>query len=88
MKSAVGSLVRGSTELYASHNRSLWFAQPQLRKPVCSGIATAAVIDLVAEDDLQKRCVGQLLSPGQGDALGQGGGHGSQFEVLVRRFIG
>ena len=41
--------------------------------------AVSAAVDLVCEDDLQEGSVVQLLPAGQGDALGQGGGHGSQL---------
>ena len=41
-----------------------------------------AAVDLVAEDDFQKGSVVQLIPAGQGDTLGEGGGHGSQLEPL------
>ena len=42
--------------------------------------AVGAAVDLVAEDDFEEGSVVQLVPTGQGDALGQGGGHGSQLE--------
>ena len=48
--------------------------QPHLDAPV------GPAVDLVAEDDFQEGGVVQLLPAGQGDALGQGGGHGPQLE--------
>ena len=52
---------------------------PEFDAPVGPAVDLVAE-DLVAEDDLQEGCVVQLLSSGQGDALGQGGGHGAQLE--------
>ena len=54
-------------------------AQPEFQA------AVGAAIDLVAEDDLQEGSVVQLVPTGQGDAFGQGGGHGSQLEPLEQR---
>ena len=42
-------------------------------------------VHLVCEDDLQERGIVQLLPAGQGDALGQGGGHGPQLEPFEQR---
>ena len=47
--------------------------------------ALSATVHLVAEDDLQEGCVVQLFTAGQGDALGQGGGHWPQLETLEQR---
>ena len=47
--------------------------------------AVSAAVNLVAEDDLQEGGVVQLLPARQGDALGQGGGHGPQLEPLEQR---
>ncbi len=44
-----------------------------------------AAVDLVGEDDLQEGGLVQLLPAGQGDALGQGGGHGPQLQTLEQR---
>ena len=44
--------------------------------------AVGPAVHLVAEDDLQEGSVVQLFPAGQGDAFGQGGGHGAQFETL------
>ena len=48
--------------------------QPRLDAPA------GPAVDLAAEDDFQEGGVVQLLPAGQGDALGQGGGHGPQLE--------
>ena len=50
--------------------------EPEFDAPV------GAAVDFVAENDLQEGCVVQLFTAGQGDALGQGGGHGAQLEPL------
>ena len=52
--------------------------------PVQAGLdaAVVAAVHLVGEDDLQEGSVVQLLPSGQGDAFGQGGGHGPQLEAL------
>ena len=54
-------------------------AQPQFQT------AVGAAVYLVGEDDLQEGSVVQLVPAGQGDAFGQGGGHGSQLEPLEQR---
>ena len=40
---------------------------------------------LVGKDDFQEGRVVRLLPSGQGDTLGQGGGHGTQLEPLEQR---
>ena len=42
----------------------------------------SAAVDLVTEDDLQEGGIVQLVPSGQGNAFGQGGGHGPQLEPL------
>ena len=47
--------------------------------------AVSAAVYLVLEDDFQEGGVVQLLPSGQGDAFGQGVGHGPQLETLEQR---
>ena len=54
-------------------------AHSQFHAPV------GAAVDLVGEDDLQERSIVQLVPAGQGNAFGQGGGHGPQLEPLEQR---